>query len=483
MARAMATIWASALILVVTGVNVVANTHDLGVNWGTLTSHPIHPKIVVQLLKDNGFKKVKLFDSDPWMVGFLAGTSIEVMLGIPNDQLEFLSDHYGNAKDWIKENCTAHLRKGGVNIKYVAVGNEPFLTSYKGRFTKTAFPAMKNIQKALNEAGVGKKIKAVMPLNADVYESKSDKPSDGVFRSDIRDLMKQIVRYLKDNNSPFVVNIYPFLSLYLNSKFPSEFAFFDGGRQIQDKNVQYNNVFEANFDTLIYALRTAGAPNLTIVVGEIGWPTDGHKEANKANAKKFYDGLFRVLASDKGTPLRPGNMDVYLFGLFDEDTKSIEPGNFERHWGIFEFDGTPKFTIDMSGNGAHKELVAAKGVEYLPKQWCVLVSYATDKWLIGEQISWACSVSDCTALQDGSSCFGLDSNRRASYAFNSYYQTNNQEESACEFKGLGTVVKKDPSTDTCKFNTQIKVGGATRLGSAYAAIAALISLATLFILL
>ncbi|GMI68634.1 hypothetical protein like AT5G64790 [Hibiscus trionum] len=481
----MAATWAmaSALILVAAAVNVVAGTNELGVNWGTMTSHPIHPKIVVQLLKDNGFKKVKLFDSDPWMVGFLAGTGIKVMLGIPNDQLGFLSEDYENAKDWVQENCTAHLGNGGVNIKYIAVGNEPFLTSYKGRFTKTVFPAMKNIQQALNEAGVGKKIKAVMPHNADVYESKSDKPSDGVFRSDIRDLMHQIVRYLNDNNSPFVVNIYPFLSLYLNSKFPSDFAFFDGGHAVQDKNVQYNNVFEANFDTLVYALKNAGTPDLPILVGEIGWPTDGHKDANKANAKKFYDGLFRVLASDKGTPVRPGEIQVYLFGLFDEDTKSIEPGNFERHWGIFDFDGKPKIEMDMSGNGAHKELVAAKGVKYLPKQWCVLASYATDQDLINDQLGWACSKSDCTALQDGASCSSLEPKGKASYAFNSYYQVNDQAEDACDFKGLGTVVKRNPSTKSCKFNTQIEVDAATRLSFVYGVIASFISLVTLFNLL
>ncbi|PPD97993.1 hypothetical protein GOBAR_DD04990 [Gossypium barbadense] len=481
MAGVMAVLWAGALILVATSVKVVAD--NIGVNWGTMTSHPLHPRIVVQLLKDNGFEKVKLFDSDPWMVGYLAGTGIEVMLGIPNDQLEFLSQDYGNAKDWVKENCTSHLRKGGVNIKYVAVGNEPFLTSYKGRFLKTTFPALKNIQKALNEAGLGNKIKAVVPQNADVYESKSDKPSDGVFRRDVKAVMAQIVRFLKENGAPFVVNIYPFISLTMNSKFPSDFAFFDGGHPIQDDNIQYNNVFEANFDTLIYALKDLGTPNLTILVGEVGWPTDGHKKANKNSAKKFYDGLFKVLASKKGTPLRPGEMDVYLFGLFDEDTKSIEPGNFERHWGIFDFDGKPKFTMDISGKGGDKHLVAAKGVKYLPKQWCVLESYASNQDLIGQQTSWACARSDCTALQDGASCSNLDPDRTVSYAFNSYYQMNNQDEDACDFEGLATVVSKDPSTMSCRFNTQIKVDGATRLSFAQGAVAAISSSLTLFFLL
>lgn len=72
--------------------------------------------MVVQMLKDNKINKIKLFDSDPWTVKFFAGTGIEVMLGIPNDQLSSIN-HYGKAKDWVKKNLTTHLYDGGVDIK------------------------------------------------------------------------------------------------------------------------------------------------------------------------------------------------------------------------------------------------------------------------------------------------------------------------------------------------------------------------------
>jgi hypothetical protein len=45
----------------------------------------------------------------------------------------------------------------------VAVGNEPFLKAYNGSFMKTTFPALKNVQKALDEAGIGGSVKAVVP--------------------------------------------------------------------------------------------------------------------------------------------------------------------------------------------------------------------------------------------------------------------------------------------------------------------------------
>ena len=91
----------------------------IGVNWGSQSSHNLPPSIVVQLLKDNGIYKVKLFDADDWTVKAFAGTGIEVVLGIPNTELQRLSDNYNEAKRWVKENVTRHLYNGGVNIKYV----------------------------------------------------------------------------------------------------------------------------------------------------------------------------------------------------------------------------------------------------------------------------------------------------------------------------------------------------------------------------
>ena len=158
------------------------------------------------------------------------------------------------------------------------MGNEPFLTSYDGMFINATFPALRHIQKALNAAGVGDRIKATVPVNADVYASPpaNPVPSAGNFRSDIRGLMTRIVRYLNANKSPFVVNIYPFLSLYQNPNFPLEYAFFDGdAKPVDDGETRYANVFDANHDTLVWSLRKAKVPNMKIIVGEIGWPTDG----------------------------------------------------------------------------------------------------------------------------------------------------------------------------------------------------------------
>lgn len=92
---------------------------NLGVNWGNLASHPLHPSVVVEMLKANNIMKVKLFDADSWTVSSLAGSGIEVMLAIPNKQLRRMSKDYDNAKDWVKKNVTKYLYEGGVDIKYI----------------------------------------------------------------------------------------------------------------------------------------------------------------------------------------------------------------------------------------------------------------------------------------------------------------------------------------------------------------------------
>jgi len=97
----------------------------LGINWGALASHTLNPNIVVNMLKDNGFKKVKLFDADPWTVSTLSGTNIEVMVGIPNDQLSKFAGSSSSAEDWVKENITKHLRgrHETVNIRYITLSS------------------------------------------------------------------------------------------------------------------------------------------------------------------------------------------------------------------------------------------------------------------------------------------------------------------------------------------------------------------------
>lgn len=408
------------------------------------------------MLKDNGIKKVKLFDAEDATLIALKKTNIEVMVGIPNELLQSLATSLQSAENWVARNVSGYV-SDGVNIRYVAVGNEPFLKTFNGSFLQTTYPALQNIQSALIKAGLANQVKVTCPQNADVYQSESGKPSDGDFRPDIRDFMLPIVKFLNDNSAPFTVNIYPFISLYINPDFPINYAFFDGSTTpVTDGSTTYENVFDANHDTLVWALKKNGFENLPIIIGEIGWPTDGDMNANPQYAQKFNQGFMKRIANGQGTPMRPGPIDAYLFSLIDEDQKSIQPGNFERHWGLFYYDGSAKYPLNF-GN-SNSGIVAAKGVQYLDKKWCVLKpSVDVEDPKVAASVSYACGRADCTSLGYKSSCDSLDARGNVSYAYNSYYQINDQDDRACGFSNLATVTNVNPSTQTCRFVIEILV--------------------------
>ncbi|MFS7982387.1 putative glucan endo-1,3-beta-D-glucosidase [Helianthus anomalus] len=433
----------------------------VGVNWGTMTSHQLPPEKVVEMMRANGFKKVKLFEAEKRIMEALIGSEIEVMVGIPNFMLLDLSQDPSYADYWVDANITTYAYPGGVNIKYVAVGNEPFLRAYNATYLQITLPALKNVQNALIRAGYGSKIKVTVPLNADIYESPESNPvpSAGDFRLDIKDATIEIVEFLYSNDAPFTVNIYPFLSLYGNPYFPMDFAFFDGSnRPLKDGNYLYTNVFDANYDTLVASLTKAGYPDMKIIVGEIGWPTDGDIHANVKFAKRFNQGVINHVMGSKGTPVRIGPLEIYLFSLLDENKKSIAPGSFETHWGIFEYNGNPKYQLDLTGSKRNKGLAPVLGVRYMSRKWCVLNPRVKELNGLAKEIDYACSLSDCTSLGYGSSCNHLTLAGNASFAFNMYYQLNDQSDWACEFSGLGIVTKEDPSVGECRFPVTIAYG-------------------------
>lgn len=239
------------------------------------------------------------------------------------------------------------------------------METYNGSFLETTFPALQNIQGAVIKAGLSSQVKVTIPLNADIYQSSSGRPSDGDFRADIHDLMLTIMKFLSDNAAPFTVNIYTFISLYGDPNFPVDYAFFEGNSvPVIDGTTSYTIMFDANHDSLIWALKKNGYGDLPIIVGDIGWPTDGDMNANTQYAQQFNQGFMNHILMGQGTPMRPGLIDAYLFSLINEDEKSIQPGNFERHWGIFTYDGLPKYQLNL-GTTRTGALVRAQNVQYL----------------------------------------------------------------------------------------------------------------------
>jgi hypothetical protein len=69
-------------------------------------------------------------------------------------------------------------------------------------------------------------------------------------------------------------------------------------------------------------------------------------------------------------------------------------------------------------------------------------------------LDWTCGLgmADCSPIQEGGACFDPDTLvSHASYAFNNYYQQNENSEIACNFGGTAVLTRKDPSKKSLAF--------------------------------
>ncbi|CAI7797807.1 unnamed protein product [Closterium sp. NIES-53] len=441
-------------------------SQPIGVCWGRNSWQQMPPKSVVKLLQDNGIKRLKLFGADVDILRALVGTDIEVAVMLQNEYLNLVAGSQKEAAKWLSNNVSPFVFPKGANIREIAVGNEPFLQGYQGMYESAVVPAMRNMYSALQDAKLDDKIKLTVPLNADILGS-SYPPSSGEVRGDILEDITAIADILKQSGGTFSINIYPFLTLHqdttgaigLNQVFLGQ----PGGQAWQFKDpksgLKYNNIFDGAFDAVVAALQKIGYGDLPIEIGEIGWPSDGQGDtrgyATVDNAYRFNQAILAHMLSGQGTPARPNQiLSGYLFALSDEDRKITLAGPFERHWGIFRVDGTPKYPLDLTGGGKNVTLKSATGIVLYPGRWCV-AKEGVDPQKLAEAVTYACGdtkPSDCTPAQVGGSCYFNGSTAKvATYAFNSYFQLNNQSGGACDFKGVAEVVQNNPTQEQCRY--------------------------------
>ena len=86
------------------------------------------------------------------------------------------------------------------------------------------------------------------------------------------------------------------------------------------------------------------------------------------------------------------------------------------------------------------------------QSWCV-ASPSASETALQVALDYACGYggADCSAIQQGGSCFNPDTVRdHASYAFNSYYQKN-PVQTSCDFGGTAMITNTDPSKLSCSY--------------------------------
>ncbi|KAI3465029.1 hypothetical protein Pfo_021692 [Paulownia fortunei] len=327
------------LLIMVTLDFTVAQT---GVCYGRLGNNLPSPSEVVALYNQNNIRRMRIYDPHQPTLQALRGSNIEVMLGVPNTDLQNLAASQANANTWVQNNVRNYPN---VRFRYIAVGNE--VSPLKGdtaQYVRFVLPALQNVFNAISAAGLGNQIRVSTAIETGVL-GNAYPPADGVFRSDVTSYLNPIIRFLVNNRAPLFVNIYPYFS-YINNKaqINLQYALFASDGIVVPGGIRYQNLFYAILDAMYAALEKSGGSSLEIVVSESGWPSAGGDTTSVDYARTYNTNLIQRVRN--GTPKRPGRaIETYIFAMFDENQKNPE---YEKHFGIFLPNRQPKYPISFN---------------------------------------------------------------------------------------------------------------------------------------
>ncbi|XP_033130975.1 glucan endo-1,3-beta-glucosidase-like isoform X2 [Brassica rapa] len=299
----------------------------IGVCFGQFGSNLPKPSDVVAMYKQYNIRRMRMYGPNPEALDALRGSNIELILDVPNGYLKRLADSQTEANTWVRDNVQKY---NDVRFKYISVGNEVMPRGPGGAGT-VLIQAMQKIDKALSEAGLSIPVSTTTNMGAftDTYP-----PSRGRFSDEYRNFLQPVIGFLVSKRSPLLVNIYTYFG-FKNGNFSLDFALFiPSNDEFKDPNNQhyYQNLFDANLDSVYAALDKSGGGSLEVVVSESGWPTQGGPGASAENARIYIYNLIQHVKN--GSPRRPWKaIETYIFAMFDENERL--DGSGMSYFGLF----------------------------------------------------------------------------------------------------------------------------------------------------
>ncbi|KAM7523152.1 hypothetical protein LguiA_013054 [Lonicera macranthoides] len=420
----------------------------IGINIGTDVTNIPAATEVVAILKAHQITHVRLFDADSHMLSALSNSGIEVMVSVNNEEVLGIGESPSAAASWINKNVAAYLPS--TNITAISVGSE-VLTSIPN-VAPVLVPALNYLHKALVASNLNYKVKVSTPQSIDLIP-KPFPPSTASFNSSWNSTIYGILQFLKNTDSYFMLNAYPYYG-YVNNDgiFPIDYALFQpltSVKQIVDPNTlfHYNSMFDAMVDAAYNSIDAFKFSDIPIVVTETGWPWFGgsnEPDATIDNAETFNNNLIRRVLNNSGPPSKPSiPINTYIYELFNEDKR---PGPVsERNWGVFFANGSAVYSLTFGTSD--RITVNSSG------NFCI-ARRGADNSKLQDGLNWACGQgqANCTAIQSGQSCYFPDTiQNHASYAYNDYYQRMQSAGGTCDFDGTAMTTNTDPSYGSCIF--------------------------------
>ncbi|XP_022760689.1 glucan endo-1,3-beta-glucosidase, basic vacuolar isoform [Durio zibethinus] len=314
----------------------------VGVCYGMLGNNLPNAWEVIQLYKSQNIRRMRLYDPNQAALQALRGSNIEVMLGVPNSDLQSLANP-SNAQSWVQRNVLTYWPS--VRFRYIAVGNEVSpVNGGTAWFAQFVLPALVNVFNAVRSAGLQDQVRVSTAIDMTLI-GNSYPPSAGAFRGDVRSYLDPIIGHLAWARTPLLANIYTYFSYSGNPRDISlPYAIFTSPSPVVwDQGRGYQNLFDAMLDSLYSALERAGQGGLQVVVSESGWPSAGGFGTTVDNARTYLTNLIKHVQG--GTPKRPGTaIETYLFALFDENRKEPE---LEKHFGLFYPNKQAKYPLNF----------------------------------------------------------------------------------------------------------------------------------------
>ncbi|KAE8665053.1 Glucan endo-1,3-beta-glucosidase 4 [Hibiscus syriacus] len=195
----------------------------VGVNIGTDVSSMPSASDVVSIIRAYQIIHVRLYDAGSHMLKALAGSGVEVIVGVTNEEVLGIGQSTSTAAAWVNKNVASYVP--ATNITAIAVGSE--VLSSVPHVAPVLVSAMNNLHKALVASDLNFHVKVSSPQSLDIIP-KPFPPSTAAF------------------------NASPNSTIY-----------------------QLLHMFDVMVDATYYSMDALNFSGIPVVVTETGWPSQG----------------------------------------------------------------------------------------------------------------------------------------------------------------------------------------------------------------